>query len=62
VSSDYTVISADVTALTTRVVHARTISRPRSLFQDPDLVERGDDEIVVPVWWAERNHLASADG
>jgi hypothetical protein len=62
----FKVVSADVITVTPRVVTLRptagprvgeTISAPRTIFQDPALVESGDDEISIAAWFAEREKL-----
>ena len=66
VSPGYSVHLADVIRVTERIVvfvpqegpkKGQEVVCPRSLFEDPEFVDRGDDEIVLASWWATKEGL-----
>lgn len=67
VALGYTVIAADVTRVTTRNVwltphsgprEGESICLPKSVFEEPEFVELGDDEVVLADWMAAKENLA----
>jgi hypothetical protein len=68
VNVGYTVIVADVVRRTERVAVIRLQEGPRkgedltvpiTVFEDPPLVEKDDDEIVLADWYARKEGLLS---
>ena len=66
VVTGYCYLQADVTKLTASAVLLAMMDGPRkgenvwvplSLFDEPDFVEQGDDEVVVARWFVEREGL-----